>query len=150
VDRRRSTCYFNIVARKSTPRAVREDGAPYEVTPAPAAGRASPLVDTRVVYCGNNLEQLQRLTEACVDFIYIDPPFNSNRNYEVFWGETKETRAFEAVLMREDRDKGFFVSFDYSADALTGIGAFFKRTHKVIVALTVREILDERIALKLA
>ena len=23
------------------------------------------------------------------------PPFNSNRNYEVFWGETKEKRAFE-------------------------------------------------------
>jgi adenine specific DNA methylase Mod len=30
-----------------------------------------------------------------VDLIYIDPPFNSNRNYEVFWGEAKETRAFE-------------------------------------------------------
>jgi hypothetical protein len=29
------------------------------------------------------------------DLIYINPPFNSNRNYEVFWGETKETRAFE-------------------------------------------------------
>lgn len=27
--------------------------------------------------------------------IYIDPPFNSNRNYEVFWGETKEKRSFE-------------------------------------------------------
>jgi hypothetical protein len=26
---------------------------------------------------------------------YIDPPFNSNRNYEVFWGETKEKRAFD-------------------------------------------------------
>jgi DNA modification methylase len=30
-----------------------------------------------------------------VDLIYIDPPFNSNRNCEVFWGETKEKRAFE-------------------------------------------------------
>src|ERR1700686_3137600 len=28
-------------------------------------------------------------------YYYIDPPFNSNRNYEVFWGETKETRSFE-------------------------------------------------------
>jgi len=26
--------------------------------------------------------------------IYIDPPFNSNRHYEAFWGETKEKRAF--------------------------------------------------------
>jgi hypothetical protein len=41
--------------------------------------------------------------DACVDLVYIDPapvsevqlPFNSNRNYEVFWGETEENRAFE-------------------------------------------------------
>ena len=58
-------------------------------------GKSSALVDTRVVYCGDNLEQLRKLPEACVDLVYIDPPFNSNRNYEVFWGETKERRAFE-------------------------------------------------------
>ena len=57
--------------------------------------KASALVDTRVIYCGDNLEQLKKLPDACVDLIYIDPPFNSNRNYEVFWGETKEKRAFE-------------------------------------------------------
>lgn len=57
--------------------------------------KASPLIDTRVIYCGDNLEQLRKLPEACVDLVYIDPPFNSNRNYEVFWGETKEKRAFE-------------------------------------------------------
>ncbi len=56
--------------------------------------RRSPLLDTRVVYCGDNLEQLPKLPDQCVDLIYIDPPFNSNRNYEVFWGETKEKRAF--------------------------------------------------------
>jgi 16S rRNA G966 N2-methylase RsmD len=59
-----------------------------------ATRRPSPLLDTRVVYCGDNLEQLAKLPEACVDLIYIDPPFNSNRNYEVFLGETKEKRAF--------------------------------------------------------
>jgi 16S rRNA G966 N2-methylase RsmD len=57
--------------------------------------KPSSLLDTRVVYCGDNLEQLAKLPDACVDLIYIDPPFNSNRNYEVFWGETKEKRAFE-------------------------------------------------------
>lgn len=57
--------------------------------------RASPLLDTRVIYCGDNLDQLPKLPDGCVDLIYIDPPFNSNRNYEVFWGETKEKRAFE-------------------------------------------------------
>ena len=57
--------------------------------------RPSPVIDTRVVYCGDNLEQLRKLPDCCVDLIYIDPPFNSNRNYEVFWGETREKRAFE-------------------------------------------------------
>jgi 16S rRNA G966 N2-methylase RsmD len=59
------------------------------------AGRPSAVVDTRVVYCGDNLEQLKKLPDGCVDLIYIDPPFNSNRNYEVFWGETKEKRSFD-------------------------------------------------------
>jgi hypothetical protein len=61
--------------------------------------RPSALVDTRVVWCGDCLEQLANLPDKCVDLIYIDPPFNSNRNYfswgEVFCGETKEKRAFE-------------------------------------------------------
>jgi DNA modification methylase len=52
-------------------------------------------VDTRIVYCGDCLDQLRKLAAGCVDLITIDPPFNSNRNYEVFWGETKEKRAFE-------------------------------------------------------
>jgi site-specific DNA-methyltransferase (adenine-specific) len=61
----------------------------------PPTAKPSSLVDTRVIYCGDNLEQLKKLADACVDLIYIDPPFNSNRNYEVFWGETKETRSFD-------------------------------------------------------
>jgi hypothetical protein len=56
---------------------------------------------------------------------------------------------FEAMMMRKDCEKGFFVSFDYSSDALQEIESFFKRSHKVIVALTVQEILDEHIAKKL-
>ena len=65
---------------------------------APGAGKTgkpSALLDTRAVYCGDCLEQLRNLPDACVDLIYIDPPFNSNRNYEVFWGETREKRSFE-------------------------------------------------------
>jgi hypothetical protein len=57
--------------------------------------------------------------------------------------------AFEAMMMREDCTKGFFISFDYTGDAMSEISAFFKRSGKVIVPLTVREILDEQIAHKL-
>ncbi|NOT02576.1 MAG: hypothetical protein HOP29_18370 [Phycisphaerales bacterium] len=60
-----------------------------------STGRPSALVDTRIIYCGDCLDQLRRLPDGWVDLIYIDPPFNSNRNYEVFWGEAREKRAFE-------------------------------------------------------
>src|SRR6195256_429163 len=65
--------------------------------PAPTTRSAKPSksLDTRVIYCGDNLEKLRKRPDACGDLIYIDPPFNSNRNYEVFWGETKEKRALE-------------------------------------------------------
>jgi DNA modification methylase len=68
---------------------------PADTTPSALTRRPSSLVDTRVIYCGDNLEQLAKLPDACVDLIYIDPPFNSNRNYEVFWGETREKRSFD-------------------------------------------------------
>jgi DNA modification methylase len=57
--------------------------------------KPSSIVDTRIVYCGDNLEKLKEFPDKCIDLIYIDPPFNSNRNYEVFWGEIKEKRSFE-------------------------------------------------------
>jgi hypothetical protein len=42
-----------------------------------------------------------------------------------------------------------YLSFDYSSDALTEISRFFKQSGKVIIPLTVHEILDEQIAHKL-
>jgi DNA modification methylase len=53
-------------------------------------------MDTEVIYCGDNLEVMPKhIPDESVDLIYIDPPFNSSRNYEVFWGEAQERRAFE-------------------------------------------------------
>lgn len=53
------------------------------------------------------------------------------------------------MMMREDCENCFFVSFDYLSDELLEIKSFFTRSHKVIVALTMQEILDEHIAKKL-
>ncbi len=50
---------------------------------------------TSVIYCGDCLDELKRLPDNSIDLVYIDPPFNSNRNYEVFWGDTQQRRAFE-------------------------------------------------------
>ncbi|XVJ59599.1 MAG: site-specific DNA-methyltransferase [Tepidisphaera sp.] len=52
--------------------------------------------------------------------------------------------AFEAVMMREDRQRGFVVAFSYSADAVSECNAFHKRTGRIIKLLTVAEILEEQ------
>lgn len=43
---------------------------------------------------GDNLEVLKRLDNESVDLVYLDPPFFSNRNYEVIWGDEGEVRSF--------------------------------------------------------
>jgi site-specific DNA-methyltransferase (adenine-specific) len=53
--------------------------------------RRREVLDTRVVYCGDNLAQLGKLPAGCIDLVYIDPPFNSNRNREVLRGKTRRS-----------------------------------------------------------
>lgn len=53
-------------------------------------------------------------------------------------------------MRRANREKGFFVAFDYSEDALREIDRHFRKDHVVIIPLTIQEILDEQIARKLA
>jgi len=50
---------------------------------------------------------------------------------------------FEAVMTREDRQRGFFVAFGYTRDAEAECAAFYKRTGRIIKLLTVEEILEE-------
>lgn len=47
------------------------------------------------LYCGDNLEILQKIDKESIDLIYIDPPFFSNRKYEIVWGDSDEIRSFE-------------------------------------------------------
>ena len=51
--------------------------------------------------------------------------------------------AFEAMTAREQRPRGFFVSFDYTKDAVQECAASQKKTGRIIKLLTVREIRDE-------
>ncbi|GMO43878.1 MAG: hypothetical protein Pg6C_05770 [Treponemataceae bacterium] len=44
---------------------------------------------------GDNLEILKTLEADSADLIYLDPPFFSNRNYEVIWGDGGEIRSFQ-------------------------------------------------------
>lgn len=48
-----------------------------------------------VIYCGENLEWMRKFPDEFVDLCYIDPPFFSNRYYEVIFHDGQEIRAYE-------------------------------------------------------
>jgi len=50
-----------------------------------------------LLICGDNLTALDDLIKKGikVDLIYLDPPFFSNRHYEVIWGDEAEVRSFK-------------------------------------------------------
>ena len=48
------------------------------------------------LFCGDNIEVLREyIPDECVDLVYIDPPFFSNRNYAIIWHDEAEIRSFE-------------------------------------------------------
>lgn len=52
------------------------------------------------IYCGDCQDVLPRIPNDSIDLVYADPPFFSNRRFEILWGDGYEKRAFE------DRWKG--------------------------------------------
>lgn len=52
-------------------------------------------LETSVLYCDDNLHRLSQFPSNCVDLVYLDPPFFSNRFYEVIWGDEAEVWSFE-------------------------------------------------------
>jgi len=106
------------MARKTS----RPEATAGHAAPAAPAGKPSALLDTRIIYCGDCLDQLRKLPDGCVDLVYIDPPFNSNRNYEVFWGETREKRAFE------DRHASTAAYIDYMRPRCVELARVLKKT----------------------
>lgn len=85
---------------------------------------------TGVIYCGDNLEVMQRLPSDSIDLIYIDPPFFSNRHYEVIWGNGAELRAFG------DRWKGGInVYIEWTRERLIEIHRLLKPTGSIYLHL---------------
>ncbi|MCZ0941248.1 MAG: DNA methyltransferase [Caldilineaceae bacterium] len=58
----------------------------------------------RTLWTGDNLHILRQLNGASVDLIYLDPPFNSNRNYEAPIGSVAAGAAFKDAWTLDDTD----------------------------------------------
>jgi DNA modification methylase len=82
--------------------AVRELDFPLETCAFPAPEQMATGIGERtgVIYRDENLARLREFARNSVDLIYLDPPFFSNKHYEIIWGDESEVRSFK------DRWKG--------------------------------------------
>jgi hypothetical protein len=93
---------------------------------------------------------LDNVREAAADELALEERFYAVQVKQKDKAGRPDIDAFETAMRRAKCEKGFFVSFDYSSDALHEIDRFFREEHRTIVPVTVRDILDEEIARKLA
>ena len=56
------------------------------------------------VWTGDNLPVMRGMNDACIDLIYLDPPFNSNRYYEAPIGSQAAGAAFKDAWTLDDVD----------------------------------------------
>ena len=59
-------------------------------------------VPNRTIFCHDNLEILQGINSESIDLIYLDPPFNSNKNYTAPIGSSAEGASFKDIFKDED------------------------------------------------
>ena len=60
--------------------------------------------DNRTLFVGDNLDVLRGINSKCVDLIYLDPPFNSNRTYNAPHGSRAQGAAFKDTWTLDDWD----------------------------------------------
>ena len=65
---------------------------------------SDPNFASGTVWTGDNLPVMRGMNDACVDLIYLDPPFNSNRNYEAPIGSKAAGAAFKDAWTLDDID----------------------------------------------
>ena len=58
----------------------------------------------KTIWTGDNLDILRGINSDSVDLIYLDPPFNSNRNYAAPIGSAAAGAAFKDTWALDDLD----------------------------------------------
>ena len=65
---------------------------------------AAPNFVDKTIWTGDNLDILRGINSECVDLIYLDPPFNSNRDYAAPVGSKAAGAAFKDTWHLSDLD----------------------------------------------
>ena len=62
----------------------------------------APNIANRTIFTGDNLPVMRGINSESVDLIYLDPPFNSNRNYAAPIGSPAEGAGFKDIWTLDD------------------------------------------------
>ena len=105
--------------------------------------RRLPNFVNRTIWTGDNLDILRGLNSETVDLIYLDPPFNSNRDYAAPVGSKAAGAAFKDTWTLSDLDVAWagYIADEHPALAylLSGAGmAHSKRMQSYLTMMAVR------------
>ena len=64
-------------------------------------------VPNRTIFEGDNLDVMRGMNDGCVELIYLDPPFNSNRDYAAPIGSEAAGTAFKDTWDLTDVDEAW-------------------------------------------
>ena len=64
--------------------------------------KAPPNFEPKTIWTGDNLHVMRRMNSECVDLIYLDPPFNSQRMYTAPIGTPAEGTFFKDIWSVKD------------------------------------------------
>ena len=64
-------------------------------------------IPNRTIFEGDNLDVMRGMNDGCVDLIYLDPPFNSNRDYAAPIGSKAAGAAFKDTWDLTDVDEAW-------------------------------------------
>ena len=75
-------------------------------------------VPRRTIFTGDNLDILRGINSGCVDLIYLDPPFNSNRTYAAPLDSAARGAEFDDVWTLSDMKQEWVEEIELRRPAL--------------------------------
>lgn len=86
-------------------------------------------IQNRTIFEGDNLPILRGIEPECIDLIYLDPPFNSNKTYETRIGSEAAGAAFKDTWTLNDLDNAWHGELAESEPALYAAISAAEYTH---------------------
>ena len=81
-------------------------------------------VENRTLFIADNLDIMRGIDSDCIDLIYLDPPFNTKKQYKAPIGSPAEGASFKDIWTDEDVKDGWY----------SEIAADYPHIHQIILA----------------